>query len=416
MKTRVYFFFPYMEDSGVPMLFSRVAKWLAGHYGEEYEVFVVDYPDGAMARNLLEADGVKVKEYDDEKDCHIEDDAIIIMQSNNPKLLWPKRLKLSPKTRVFWWTLHIRCLAPSLLPQPFSDIPFKHHWLYKTCSLFYWKFMHEFAHLVDDMINHGSLFFMDEPNLKEAVKHLPMKHKTVERYLPVPAGDYDGPLKNNPCLDPIRLCWLGRVELEKLPILDYTLKKASEWALKQKRKVEFYVLGYGQDTDYIDNLSVEHEWFKKHKVTPIKVTDINSFLLENVDAMFALATSSLEAAKLGIPTIMLDSAYKPITEDYIYRFVTERKGCELTHVVSKDDFEKGNDSFDQIMDGIINRYFEVGKACRDYFVKNHSLSNVGELLVQLLRKSTFTYDMIDPYLVKPFALWEAYLKIRNRKN
>lgn len=413
-KTKLYFFFPYMEETGVPMLFSRVSKWLAGHYGEEYEVFVVDYPDGAMARNLLEADDVKVKEYDDEKDCLIEDDAIIIMQSNNPKF-WPKQLKLSPKTRVFWWTLHIRCLAPSLLPQPFSDITFKYHVAYKICSLFYYKFLHQFAYLVDDMMEHGGLYFMDEPNIKEAVKHLPMKHKKVDHYLPVPAGDYDGPLKSNPCLDPIKLCWLGRVELEKLPILDYTLRKASEWALNHQKKIEFYVLGYGKDSDYIDNLPVEHEWFIKHKVTPIKAADINSFLLNNVDAMFALATSSLEAAKLGIPTIMLDSAYKALTDDYIYHFITERKGCELTHVMSKGDFKKGNDSFEKIMDGIINRYEEVGKACRVYFVRNHSLSNVGETLVHLLRESTFTYDMINPELLKSFAIWDLYLKFRGKK-
>lgn len=415
MKQKVYFYFPYQEESGVPMLFSRVAKWMAAHYGEEYEVYVADYADGAMARNLKPEDGVRVKEFKDGEDCLIEDDAIIVMQSNNPKLNWEKELKLSPKTKVFWWTLHIRCLAPMLLPRPFGEMLFTHHWFYKFVSLFYWRFMHDFAHLVDDMMDHGSLHFMDEPNWKEAKKHLPIKHKSCDHYLPVPAGDYFGELKVNPCLDPIKLCWLGRVELEKLPILEYTLKKASEWALKHKRKVEFVLLGYGADADYIDNLPVDNEWFVKHKIQPIKAADINSFLLDNVDAMFALATSSLEAAKLGIPTVMLDSSYKPITEDYIYKFVTERTGCELTHVVSEADFQKDNDSFEKIMDDIINHYDEVGKACRMYFVKNHSLSNVGEQLVDYLGKSTFTYDMMSPRLMKPFGLWETYKKFRLKK-
>ncbi len=415
MKQKVYFYFPYQEESGVPMLFSRVAKWVAAHYGEKYEVYVVDYADGAMARNLMPEDGVRVKEFKDGEDCLIEDDAIIVMQSNNPKINWEKELKLSPKTKVFWWTLHIRCLAPSLLPRPFGGILFNHHWMYKIASIFYWRFMHDFANLVDEMMDQGALHFMDEPNWKEAKKHLPIKHKGCDHYLPVPAGDYHGELKTNPCLNPIKLCWLGRVELEKLPILEYTLKMASEYALKHKHKVEFIILGYGADADYIDNLPIENEWFIKHKIQPIKAADINSFLLDNVDAMFALATSSLEAAKLGIPTVMLDSSYKPITEDYIYKFVTERTGCELTHVVSETDFLKGNDSFEKIMDGIINHYDEVGKACRDYFVKNHSLSNVGEQLVELLDKSSFTYDMMDPRLMKPFGLWEMYKKFRIKK-
>lgn len=413
MKKKLYFFFPYKDEAGVPMLFCRIAKWLVSHYGEKYDVNVIDYIDGAMAKNLKPEDGVKVKVYSDDEDCFIEDNAIIVMQSNNPKF-WPKRLKLSSKTYVFWWTLHIRCLAPSLLPQPFSDISFKYHWLYKLCSLLYWRFMHQFAHMVDDMMDQGSLYFMDEPNWKEAKKHLPIKHKSCGHYLPVPAGDYNGELKSNPCLNPVKLCWLGRVELEKLPILEYTLKKASEWAMRHQRQTEFYVLGYGADADYIDSLPIENEWFVKHKIQPIKAADIDSFLLENVDAMFALATSSLEAAKLGIPTVMLDSAYKPISKDYIYKFITERTGCELTHVVGKKDFEKGNDSFDEIMDGILYHYDEVGKACHDYFVRNHSLTNVGNLLVEFLEKSIYTYDKIDSVLLKPFALWDFYLNIRKK--
>ena len=414
MKQKVYFYFPYQEESGVPMLFSRVAKWLATHYGDKYEVYVIDYTDGAMARNLKPEDRVSMKEFRDDEDCRIEDDAIIVMQSNNPKLNWEKELKLSPKTKVFWWTLHIRCLAPTLLPSPFGDMLFTHHWMYKFVSLFYWRFMHDFAHLVDNMMDHGALHFMDEPNWKEAKKHLPIKHQSCDHYLPVPAGDYNGELKSNPCLNPVKLCWLGRVELEKLPILEYTLKKASEYALKHKRKVEFIILGYGADADYIDNLPVENEWFVKHKIQPIKAADINSFLLENADAMFALATSSLEAAKLGIPTIMLDSTYKPITGDYIYKYITERKGCELTHVIGKDDFEEGNDSFEKIMDGIINRYNEIGKNCRQYFLKNHSLSCVGEQLVKLLDTSTFTYDMMNKRLFKSFLLWNIFMNIRNK--
>ena len=63
--TNVYFYFPYMDESGVPMLFLRMSRWLAEHYANDYECFVIDYPDGAMARNLTGEDKVKVLRYDE---------------------------------------------------------------------------------------------------------------------------------------------------------------------------------------------------------------------------------------------------------------------------------------------------------------------------------------------------------------
>ena len=61
--TKLYFYFPYMDESGVPMLFLRMSRWVAENFGNEYECYVIDYPNGAMARNLTKEDKVKVYQY-----------------------------------------------------------------------------------------------------------------------------------------------------------------------------------------------------------------------------------------------------------------------------------------------------------------------------------------------------------------
>ena len=415
--TKLYFFFPYDEECGVPMLWLRMSRWVAEHYGNEFDCYVVDYPDGAMARNITEADKVKVYPYSDERVCVFEDNAIVVFQSNNISFIF-QNLKLSPKTKIFWWTLHVRCLAPVLIPMPLGEITFRYNWLYKTASMFYLDFMHRFAKLVDDMIARDALVFMDTPTFEGGVTHLPMKTKTMDRFLPVPAPDYDGILKCERTQGGLNVCWLGRLSDEKTPILKYTIRKLSEYALKHQQKITMHVLGWGEYQDEVDNLGLENKYYSQIKTKPIKSTEVNSFLLQNIDLMFAMGTSALEAAKLGVPTVMVDISYKEIDGDYIFKPIYERTGYELAHQITKADFEIGNTSLERIMDLVNNHFQDFSQKSRDYFVRNHALSTVGEQFVGLLRKLDYTYDMIDPKVIDPLWTWKIYHSFRriiNRK-
>lgn len=412
--TKVYFFFPYNEECGVPVLFLRMSRWVAAHHSDEFDCYVVDYPDGAMARNITAEDRVKVLPYTEEDGCTIEDDAIIVFQSFRP-CFWPENLRLSPKTKVFWWTLHVRCLAPVLLPDPFGELTFKYNWLYKTCASFYWSFMHRFAKLVDDMIAQDALVFMDTPTFDGGVTHLPMKTRKIDRFLPVPAPNYDGALKTGKSEGELNVCWLGRLSDEKTPILKYTLRKLSEYALNHQQKVTMHVLGWGEYQEVVDSLGLDNEYYHQLKTRPIKSTEIDGFLLQNIDLMFAMGTSALEAAKLGVPTVMVDATYEEIKGDYVFKPIYERTGFELAHLITKKDFERGNKSFEAIMELANNHYEDFSLKSRDYFVRNHALSTVGTLFVEFLHKLKFTFDQIDPKVMKPLWLWDLWLGFRKKK-
>lgn len=411
--TKLYFFFPYNEECGVPVLFLRMSRWVAEHYGNEYECYVVDYPDGAMARNITAEDKVKVLPYTEKDGSTIEDDAMIIFQSFRT-CFWPENLRLRPKTKVFWWTLHGRCLAPVLIPEPAAELTFKYSWLYKTVALFYWPFMHRFAKLVDDMIAAGALHFMDATTFMGGVEHIPMKTRQIDRYLPVPASDYDGELKRVKSADELNVCWLGRLSDEKTPILKYTIRKLAGYALQHQQKITLHVLGWGEHQEEVDSMELDNEYFKQLKSRPIKSTEINGFLLQNIDVMFAMGTSALEAAKLGVPTVMVDATYEEIKGDYVFKPIYERTGYELAHLITKKDFEPGNKSFERIMDLVNNHFEEFSQQSRDYFVKNHALSSVGEQFVSLIKKSDFTFDRMDPKVLEPLWLWEMWVKIRRK--
>lgn len=409
--TNVYFYFPYMDESGVPMLFLRMSRWLAEHYANDYECFVIDYPDGAMARNLTGEDKVKVLRYDDNETCFIDNDAIVVFQSFNASF-WPQNLKLSSGTKIVWWTLHARCLSPILIPVPFNELTFRYHWLYKLFALLYYPFMHGFAKMVDDMIAHGALYFMDYDTLYESIKHLPIKSREVDYFLPVPASDYYGELKGERNIEILNVCWLGRLCDEKTPVLKYAISKLADYAMRNKRQIEMHILGYGNHQEEIDNLGLDNEYYHQRKARPIRFVEINNFLLENIDLMFAQGTSALESAKLGIPTVVTDDFYKDLHGDYVFKMLHERKNYDIGHLVTEKDYKPNNSSFEDIMDKVTLNYNEMSILSREHFVRHHSLTSVGQQFVKALKKSDYTFDMIDSNIIQPLWIWKLYSGIR----
>ena len=182
--------------------------------------------------------------------------------------------------------------------------------------------------------------------------------------------------------------------------------------MRHQQQITLHVLGYGEHLKEVDGMGLDNAYFHQLRARPIKSTEINDFLLQNIDLMFAMGTSALEAAKLGVPTVMVDASYEEIKGDYVYKPIYERTGYELAHLVTKADFAAGNQSFDGIMDLVNNHFEEFSQKSRDYFVKNHSLSSVGEQFVSLIKKSDFSFDKMDPKVMEPLWLWEMWVKMR----
>jgi len=118
----ICFYFPYLEDSGVPVLFSRMANSIANTY-PAIDVSVIDYMNGAVGRNLKVLSNLKLIVFIEGIPVSPPENSILIMQSLLP-YYWPKELILHAKTRLFFWNLHPKNFIPSLLPLPgLRDMP-----------------------------------------------------------------------------------------------------------------------------------------------------------------------------------------------------------------------------------------------------------------------------------------------------
>ncbi len=65
--------------------------------------------------------------------------------------------------------------------------------------------------------------------------------------------------------------------------------------------------------------------------------------------LFAMGTSTLDGAKLGIPTVRLDYSYKSIPKNYKYKFFHEVKGYSMGERVESSFFKNGNHTFEELL-------------------------------------------------------------------
>ena len=182
--------------------------------------------------------------------------------------------------------------------------------------------------------------------------------------------------------------------------------------MRNKRQIEMHILGYGNHQEEIDNLGLDNEYYHQRKARPIRFVEINNFLLENIDLMFAQGTSALESAKLGIPTVVTDDFYKDLHGDYVFKMLHERKNYDIGHLVTEKDYKPNNSSFEDIMDKVTLNYNEMSILSREHFVRHHSLTSVGQQFVKALKKSDYTFDMIDSNIIQPLWIWKLYSGIR----
>jgi hypothetical protein len=412
MNKSLCFYFPYDEDSGVPVLFYRMANALASSF-PEIEISVIDYHNGVMARNIHRLPNMKLITFEKGRKVKPPEGSILVMQTFVP-YYWPKELELSSDQKIFFWNLHPQNLVPSLLPVPYlRELPMNNFAVYKFASYFYPTLFKRLREYTQTLLNSKALYFMDKSNLDFTSKYLFIK--IIDRqFIPVPA-EYTNFSKSldskNSIGDTIRFGWVGRLCDFKSYILVYAIKKLNEITVKfEDKKFEFHIVGNGPFEDYIKQ-KVEN--FQNIKIVfhgAISHKDLDSFIDSNIDIFLAMGTSALEGAKLGKPTFLLDTSLKEIKKDYIFRMLYDSTEYDLAHFVTKDDFLKNNTSLYNLLKEIFVNYRIHSEKSSNYFFENHHLDKVKEMFLEKAKNTELTFSMIDPAALNKSKLLTLYNK------
>jgi len=400
MGLSVCFFFPYKEVSGVPVLFYRIANKLATD-DTSNRIFVIDYCDGAMAKNIVNLPNLLLIPFEDGFALTPPVDSILIMQSILPYAMRPE-LIINPSTRIVFWNLHPNNLHPNFFPSlKLQRLLHRKYGMYSYIAKnIFSRKIRNLNNFLDITIVKNGLWFMDKPNLDSTRRHLLRKDLEVD-YLPVPVpGSMKLKVHSDHLDKRMNFTWIGRLCDFKSYILIYTIKKLSDLALERNLDINFMIIGDGPFRPKIESLDVNNDKFALDLLGSVSPDCLDNILLSNTDVLVAMGTSALEGAKLGIPTILLDMSYFVVTGDYKFRWLHETKAFDLGHEITHLDFQKGNRTLELMVDDIIRSYKVLSDKTLRYFEAHHHIESFIFEFKKKVMKSTLMFADIDSKVLK----------------
>ena len=369
------------------MMFMRLASYL---HNNKYDVALVDYTDGDMATN--KEDNIELIPYCDNKEVIIPKNSILIFQSMTPWSIYPS-LKIHESTNIFFITT-LAANFYTVLPGFLRNIMYEGEAIAKlfwnTIFLNEYKKSKLFLNLIESKNSHAILDMDIVCNLQKSMniklsqpKILPLFSEDVGKNL------FLEQIKKEKNI--LTIGWVGRIADFKISILNHTMKDAFDYANKIKKEVNFIVVGNGE---YEEKLFDEtSEYFKITHIAKIKPSELNKFLL-TFDMLFAMGTSALDGAKLGIPTVRLDYSYKSIPKNYKYKFFHEVKGYSMGERVESSCFENGNHTFEELLTIYELENKKLSINCFEFYKANHSINKSFELLLSYIKDSSLVYEDI----------------------
>lgn len=412
----ITFFFPYKEVSGVPVLFCRMAEYISENYG--IEARIVDYADGYAAQAVRRNARIKVVLFEDDAPLNISSDTILVMQSILPYTMRPE-LRIAKDTRLVFWTMYQMNLVQTLIPSPWfrhvqATYPIVSRVAMNTLMRSLRDRLRDFA---NSLVEKKSIFFVDVPCLRFTTEYLGI---TIDNpiFLPIPCDEF--PInrmqaRHRETKKAISFCWLGRLADFKIHILVHLVKRLSASAARKSLPIEMHIIGDGPLAYIVYNLNVEHEYFKVIRVGVLTGHLLDEYLLKNIDVLAAMGTSSLEGAKLGVPTLLLDFSYASITKDYKFKWIFELPELGLGDVIRATDYEQQNQTLDRIINSVMSEYSVLSDKTYEYCTRNHSISSVGDKFLNALQDVTFRYGDIKPDMLKKGVVRRAFEFVRDRR-
>jgi hypothetical protein len=385
-KKNLYFFFPYCGVGGVPVLFLRLTNYLSNM--NVYNIFLIDYESGYMAKNYDKNSSIKVVAYSQNTNIKFENNDIVIFQSMP---LWgmPPNLLFSDSTKLIYWNLH-----PYNMFGYASSIGkyFKNKFVQKIFTIGFRYFIYPNDRKAVKLFDtKKSIFFMDGENYTKTKELLDINISTP-LFLPLIIDNIENIKENyTPNDDMLNCIWIGRIENFKVHILLYTVKKLNVMAIEYKKEIVFTIVGNGE---YLDFLQEEIKNLKNIKIKYIDYIDPNNLkeFLKVFDIGFAMGTAALDFAKYGLPTVLLDFAYEEIKQEYKFDWLYNTKNFTLGREINSKLCEFKNKSLENIVNSLSKDYDPISLKSFNYVNDNFKIENNVNSFVNLIDKSSLVYS------------------------
>ena len=394
-KVKIYFIFPYHGTGGVSVLFYRVAKFLS-----EYQLaapVVVDYADGTMIQ-LAEAEKKKLDTliYSDDYNIKIPADSIAVFQSMTPWSIFPN-VNLDPNTRLLFWNCHPYNLVVFIPFFRFITYRFK-----KINKIAGSMFLRSWSRALSEFINiierDNALVFMDQENVQNTELYNQILFKK-SRFLPIPVEIEVAPRIRASYNSGIALkfSWIGRIVDFKYYPLKRIMVDLDAYAAKASQSITLNIVGSGPYLNKIESLSKQVSSLKVDFHGDLSLLGVRELIANDTDIVVAMGTSALEGGAQGVPTILLDFAYKDIHPNYHYKWLYQTENFNLAEEVSAAHLDADGESLGNLIGDYIADSKKISNSCYRYVVDHHSLEAVSKLLLKYVSETELTAKQIEKF-------------------
>ena len=377
----ITFFYPSIELGGAELLFARMAIFLStkGH-----EITVIDSNKKIMF-NLCEGYNLLRKTIDSDERILVENTHLVVFANNTFNL--NDYLDIAQNVSFLFWNVHP--LNVILIPPLISGFLLKNEGVRLKWfnSFFFWVIYKKRREFIKKAIEKRAFFIMDGECCNAISNHYSLAlDKNENVFLPVPIT-----LANNKTTISeinkntiINIFWYGRLCDFKYHALLRLVDELSECNFSFK----LHIIGDGDKSDLVINKCTESNIDFKHYGT-LENSVALQLIANTAQCVFAMGTSALECASLGIPTILAPVSYTPIKRKIKYEWLYETKQYTLGRFIQKEDYF-GDVGFETILNKMLHDYQNIASASKDYVVSNHDISVIAQQLIGRLKCSNIT--------------------------
>ena len=369
---KIVFFFPWEEVSGGPYYLCRMADALAAT--GRYDIFYIDFYNSLSDDILNDFRVRKIPYFGEPKEMEIFLDEPIVMIT---PIYWIHVIpKLHPDSKLLLINWHNMCL-PVL----------KKNWNPSE------KDFQRFLSLAAESDSVSCVDF------SHYIRQNEFGAQFRERYLPIVVSERKALVKSELVSNnEINIAIFGRLCLDKVYAAVDVLEQLAK--LKRAEPVNIHIIGSGRTVEEEDIVFQRFypSNFNLIRYGTLELQKALKVIAENADIMFAMGTSALDGASIGIPTVIIPNEVEPFSCGK-YVFLHECKGYMLGWGADQiDELELQVHTMEQIIASIYQNGEKgaLGRACRQYCIEKHG-SNLGQLL-DAIDSSSLTYKQVAPII------------------
>lgn len=340
----IVFYFPFQTVSGGPIFLSNLAISLSKQ--TDFVVVYIDYSDGMASQLICNENVIHIK-YNDEIIFKVFPDEPILLIT---PIYWGHRVPILHKeSKILFVNWHNLCI-PSLK----SNLQCDDYQLSKFLQM---------------VSQNNAEFYCDKAHW-EAQEEYGVHFKEIFVPITIPDRLFDAKKQLINCSE-MNIAVIGRLVPDKIYAITDLLHNIST-DVDCSKKINIYIIGDGECRNMLS------EWPIPSNINLIfcgtlSIDEIGRTLSKNVDVLFAMGTSVLEGASIGLPSVVIPNDIEPFACNR-YAYLYECSGFLLGWGPNQiDELEIITHSLGEIIEDVYqnNGKENIGFKCREYYKKYH---------------------------------------------